>query len=91
MLAIRVTIEVIGFAAGIFTTLAVVPQLLKSWRTKQVVDISPFMFICIMCGVGVWVVYGILKNDYPIIFTNGLSFILNFSMLMLFLRYRSNS
>lgn len=89
MLIANLTTEIIGFAAGILTTLAVVPQLLKSWKTKKVVDISPFMFLCILGGVGLWVIYGILKRDYPIIFTNGLSFLLNLGMLVLFLRYRS--
>lgn len=89
MLIANLTTEIIGFAAGILTTLAVVPQLLKSWKTKKVVDISPFMFLCILGGVGLWVIYGILKMDYPIIFTNGLSFLLNLGMLVLFLRYRS--
>ncbi len=80
--------QVIGFLAGILTTVAVIPQLIKSFKTKKVMDVSPFMFAILLGGVGLWVVYGFLKNDYPIIITNGISFLLNFSMLFIMIRYR---
>tara|TARA_B100000949_G_C14171325_1_gene403421 strand:- start:139 stop:399 length:261 start_codon:yes stop_codon:yes gene_type:complete len=81
--------QIIGFIAGILTTVAVLPQLIKSWKTKKVMDISPFMFVLLLGGVGMWVVYGIIKNDYPIILTNGISFLLNLSMLVIMLLYQS--
>jgi len=81
--------QIIGFIAGILTTVAVLPQLMKSWKTKKVMDISPFMFVLLLRGIGLWVVYGIIKNDYPIILTNGISFLLNSSMLLLMLLYKS--
>lgn len=80
--------QIIGFIAGILTTVAVLPQLIKSWKTKKVMDISPFMFVLLLGGVGMWVVYGIVKNDYPIILTNGISFLLNLSMLVIMLLYQ---
>lgn len=83
--------DILGFVAGIFTTVAVLPQLIKSWRTKKVVDVSPFMFAILILGVGLWMVYGIIKNDLPIIITNGISFILNIIMLILFLMYQKKS
>jgi len=81
--------QIIGFIAGILTTVAVLPQLIKSWKTKKVMDISPFMFVLLLGGIGLWVVYGIIKTDYPIILTNGISFLLNLSMLVIMLRYKS--
>ena len=81
--------QIIGFIAGILTTVAVLPQLIKSWKTKKVMDISPFMFVLLLGGVGMWVVYGIVKNDYPIILTNGISFLLNLSMLVIMLLYQT--
>lgn len=80
---------IIGILAGIFTTVAVIPQIIKSWRTKKVMDVSPIMFSILIIGVGLWVVYGILKNDLPIIITNGISFLLNLSMLVLMFFYKS--
>lgn len=79
--------EAIGYLAGILTTLAILPQIVRTWRTKKVDDISPKMFIILTLGVGLWVIYGILKEAVPIIIFNGISFLLNFSMLALRLIY----
>jgi len=73
--------KLIGILAGIFTTLAVLPQIIKALRTKKVKDVSPLMFVILCLGVGLWTVYGILKCDWPIIITNGISFLLNAIML----------
>lgn len=85
------TETLIGILAGTFTTVAVIPQLVKSLRTKKVVDVSPIMFSILIIGVGLWVVYGFLKEDIPIIVTNGISFLLNLSMLVLMFLYKSKS
>jgi MtN3 and saliva related transmembrane protein len=79
----------IGILAGGFTTLAVIPQIIKSWRTKKVMDVSPLMFTVLIIGVGLWTVYGFLKEDIPIIVTNGISFLLNLSMLILMFFFKS--
>ncbi|PVW16249.1 SemiSWEET family sugar transporter [Marixanthomonas spongiae] len=84
------TVTVLGLLAGLCTTSAVVPQLLKAWKTKRVNDVSPTMFVILMLGVGLWVVYGILKHDLAIILTNGVSFLFNLSMLYVMIRYRKN-
>lgn len=83
------TVQIIGFVAGTCTTVAVIPQIIKSWRTKKVMDVSPLMFSILILGVGLWVVYGIIKEDLPIIITNGISFLLNLSMLVLMLFFKS--
>ena len=70
--------------AGIFTTIAVIPQIVKALKTHKVKDISPIFFSILLVGVGLWTYYGILKNDLPIIITNGISFVLNGCMLLLY-------
>ncbi|MAQ75044.1 MAG: hypothetical protein CL613_01775 [Aquimarina sp.] len=75
------TIEIIGIFAGFFTTIAVIPQIYKAIKTRKVNDISPVFFIIMILGVGLWTVYGIMKVNWPIIITNGISFILNAIML----------
>jgi len=75
------TEEIIGIAAGIFTTIGVLPQIIKAIKSKKVDDVSPYMFVILCVGVGLWTVYGIMKVDGPIIITNGLSFVLNGIML----------
>ncbi|MGA9327061.1 MAG: SemiSWEET transporter [Salegentibacter sp.] len=74
--------------AGICTTVSVLPQIRKAWKTKEVEDVSPGMFGILMLGVFLWVIYGILKNDLPIIATNGASLALNSVMFYLMIRYR---
>ncbi|TXD81568.1 hypothetical protein ESY86_06950 [Subsaximicrobium wynnwilliamsii] len=73
--------DLIGILAGVFTTLAVLPQIIKALQTRKVEDVSPYMFFILCLGVGLWTVYGIFKMDWPIILTNGISFILNSLML----------
>lgn len=79
---------IIGIAAGVFTTIAVLPQIYKAIKTKKVKDVSPFMFVILCLGVGLWTIYGILKNDWAIIITNGISFI--FNSIMLYIVFTQN-
>ncbi|WP_179008551.1 SemiSWEET family sugar transporter [Winogradskyella forsetii] len=79
---------IIGTAAGVFTTIAVLPQIYKAITTKKVKDVSPYMFVILCVGVGLWTVYGILKNDWPIIITNGISFV--FNSIMLYIVFTQN-
>lgn len=81
-------IEVLGLVAGACTTAAVVPQIWKAWKTKEVEDVSPGMFFVLITGLGLWITYGVFKKDVPIIVTNGLAFILNSFMIYLIYRYR---
>ncbi|MHA7056084.1 SemiSWEET family sugar transporter [Aquimarina sp. M1] len=88
IISIMVFVEIIGTLAGIFTTIAVVPQIVKAFKTQKVDDVSPFYFIILLLGVGLWTFYGVLKMDWPIILTNGISFLLNTIMLLLYFKKR---
>lgn len=81
---------IIGILAGICTTIAVAPQIYKAWKTKKVNDVSPGMFIVLLAGLFLWIIYGVMQNDIPIIATNGLAFALNGFMLFLMVRYKDN-
>jgi MtN3 and saliva related transmembrane protein len=81
-------LELTGYLAGIFTTFAVVPQIWKAWKTRHVADISLMMVVVLLCGLGLWVTYGVLTASRPIIVTNGLSFLLNCFLLGLVLYER---
>ncbi|WP_424495189.1 SemiSWEET family sugar transporter [Salinimicrobium sp. GXAS 041] len=79
---------ILGLAAGICTTAAVVPQLWKAFKTKKVSDVSPGMFFVLILGLAMWTIYGIIENDLPIILTNGTAFALNSLMLYLLFKYK---
>ncbi len=80
--------QILGLIAGTCTTIAVIPQIYKSWKTKEVADVSPGMFVILLIGVGLWVVYGFTQKDIPIIATNGISFGLNSFMMYLMVKYK---
>lgn len=80
-------IDVLGLVAGACTTVAVLPQIKKAWKTKEVEDVSPGMYFVLITGLALWVVYGFITNDMPIIVTNGTAFLLNCFMLYLLFKY----
>jgi MtN3 and saliva related transmembrane protein len=79
--------QVIGLFAGICTASSLLPQLIKSIKEKKAEDISKGMLFVLMIGVATWIVYGILRDDLPIIITNSFSLLLNISMIVLRLKY----
>ena len=81
-------ILVVGIAAGVLTAASMLPQVFKTLKTKKAEHVSPLMLLILVCGVGLWFFYGILKNDLPIVLTNGFSVIVNLFMLYLTLKFR---
>ena len=79
--------DILGFVAGICVMTSVIPQILKVWRTKKVKDISLLTFSVLTFGVALWVIYGILKKDMPIIITNSISLFLNLIMVYFIIYY----
>lgn len=73
--------EIIGIVAGICTTIAFLPQVLKTWRSKSAKDLSLGMFSIFCTGVALWLTYGILIEDLPIILANGFTLVLAGSLL----------
>ncbi len=83
-------IQILGLVAGICTSSSILPQLIKTFKTKQANDVAVFMFIVMMTGNSLWIYYGFDKSDIPIISTNFLSLALNIAMLILKFKYRNN-
>jgi MtN3 and saliva related transmembrane protein len=83
--------EILGLVAGVCTSAASLPQIIKTLKTKKAGEVSPFMFIVLLTGNALWTWYGIQKNDLPIIATNVFSVVLDLVMLFLKFRYRNNS
>ncbi|MEX2592305.1 MAG: SemiSWEET transporter [Anditalea sp.] len=79
-------INVIGVLAGTFTTLAVIPQIYKSWKSGEAKNVSLKMYLVLLTGLFLWFIYGVGINDYPIMIFNGIAFILNSSMLFFILK-----
>lgn len=81
-------IEVIGLMAGVLTTTAFIPQVLKIYRTKSSKDISGRMFSLFTAGIVLWLIYGILLRSLPLILSNLLTLALVLTIIALKIRYR---
>lgn len=80
--------EFIGIAAGICTAISLLPQLIKIIREKEARNISLFYLVILLAGLALWIWYGILREDLPIIATNVTSIILNVAIIILGIRYK---
>jgi MtN3 and saliva related transmembrane protein len=64
--------EIIGYLGGIFITASFIPQVIKSYKTKSVGDLSLGMIISTLIGTAFWLIYGFLINSMPIIIANSI-------------------
>lgn len=80
-------ISALGAAAALCTTAAYLPQLIRAWRTRSTRDISLPMFSLLVLGIFLWLVYGVLIGDGPLIAANGVSLCFTSSILYLKLRH----
>ena len=64
------------------------PQVIKAFKEKKVEDVSLLMLIVLFSGVGLWIVYGIMRKDLPIIATNAFSLLVNATMIVLRIKYK---
>jgi MtN3 and saliva related transmembrane protein len=63
----------IGTVAAFCTTVSYIPQLHKCWTTGSAGDLSLYMFLVLAAGLSLWVVYGILQQDWVIVIANAVS------------------
>src|SRR5690606_29701810 len=73
---------IIGIAAGILTSVSVVPQFIKVLKEKEVETLAPLMVGILLTGVSMWVVSGVMLGDLPIIVSNAFSVFVNATLLM---------
>jgi MtN3 and saliva related transmembrane protein len=83
--------QILGMVAGACTSAAVVPQLVKTWQTKEADGVSVAMFALYLIGFSLWLGYGIIQQDLPIILSNLISIFFNLVMLFFKFRYQKRS
>ena len=79
---INFNIEFFGYFAAILTTLAFLPQLIKTFKTKKAEDVSLITLIMFLTGVLSWIIYGYKISSTPILLANIITFILNLLILI---------
>lgn len=77
----------IGLAAAFCSTTAFLPQLVKTWRTRSTKDISLAMFLVLVTGIILWLAYGIIIEDIPLIAANGMTLLFAGTILFFKLKH----
>ncbi|MEP0868739.1 SemiSWEET transporter [Trichocoleus desertorum AS-A10] len=78
----------LGLIAGSLTTIAYLPQLIKTWKSKSADDLSWSMLITLCVGIVLWLVYGSYVHDIPVICANVVTLVLSSIILGLKIRYK---
>ncbi|MCK5611526.1 SemiSWEET transporter [Candidatus Pacearchaeota archaeon] len=81
-------ITTIGLLAAICTTMAFLPQAIKIIKTKHTKDLSLNMYLVLVIGVILWLTYGILIQDLPLIIANGITLMFTSTILTLKIKYK---
>jgi MtN3 and saliva related transmembrane protein len=82
------TTTIIGLIAGFMTTAAFVPQVIQTWKTKKTGHISLLMYVMFCLGIALWLTYGFVVKDLPIILANLVTLILASVVLFMKIKYK---
>lgn len=78
----------VGLIAGACTTIAFLPQVIKTWKSRSAKDLSLSMFSIFTIGVGLWLVYGILDQNIPVMAANLITLMLATTLLVFKFRFK---
>lgn len=77
----------VGLVAGTLTSIAAIPQVIKTLKTRHARDISIWQPLLLAFGVALWMVYGILINDLPLILANIIPLLCNVVLTGMKIKY----
>ena len=83
------SIQLLGLFAGTLTTAAFLPQVIKTRKSRSAKDLSLGMFSLFCLGVMLWLVYGIMVRDIPVIAANLVTLMLASTLLVFKLRFKN--
>jgi MtN3 and saliva related transmembrane protein len=75
--------QTLGLLAGVLTTTAWLPQITRTWRSRSADDLSWPYLLVFSAGVTLWLVYGVLSADVPLLVANGVTMLLVSLLLVL--------
>lgn len=81
-------IHYLGYFAGTLTVCSFLPQVIRSWKTRQTGDLSLGMFVLLVTASTLWIIYGAIIGSWPIIATNVGMVALNGALATAKLRFR---
>jgi MtN3 and saliva related transmembrane protein len=80
----------IGLIAGLLTSVASLPQVVKTWRSKHASDLSIWQPLLLSLGVALWLIYGMLIKDLPLILANITPLICNLLLTAMKLKFTND-
>ncbi len=80
-------IDILGYVAGILVVISLLPQVLKSWKTKSTQDISLWRYIIYVIGLVLWILYAVIIKNGPVALMNSVGLILAGLILFLKVKY----
>jgi len=80
-------IEYLGYFAGTLTVFSLLPQVYRSWQTRRTGDLSMSMFALLITASSLWMLYGVLNRDWPVVLTNGGMVALNVALAVAKVRF----
>jgi MtN3 and saliva related transmembrane protein len=81
------TLDLIGYAAALLTTISFVPQVLHTWKSRRTGGLSLGMVTLFTLGVALWLAYGIALGAWPVIAANAVTLALAAFLLAMKLRF----
>lgn len=63
-------LDILGLVASCFTSSSFAPQIWRTWKTRDVSSMSLSTYLILTIGVSLWLLYGVLKGDLPLIVAN---------------------
>jgi len=81
-------VDILGYSAGAITSLTFLPQVIKTWKDKSARDISLLMFVIAAVNEVMWIIYGVLIDNWVIILTNIIVLSMALTMIYFKLRYK---
>ena len=78
--------DAIGGVAAVLTTIAFLPQVIKSWRSGSTRDVSLGMFLILNTGIVLWLIYGLALGSLPLILANAVTLFLTGTIMFLKIR-----
>ena len=82
------SVSILGLLAGSLTTVAFLPQVIKTWKSRSAKDLSLGMFSIFTLGVILWLTYGVMIKDLPVILANMVTLVLASTLLFFKLRWK---
>lgn len=79
--------NIFGLIGGSLGIISFIPQIIKSYRSKQTRDLSARMFSLLVVGNILWIIHGTIHQDFALILTNSIAMGMTLSVLIMKLRF----